>query len=83
MPVYIRIPLGLIIMFVGFMIVKRTDRVLEWFGAVDFAEQKFGPGGSRFFYKLIGIATVFLGIAIVSNFINDILGSTANLLTHN
>ncbi len=77
----IRIPLGLFVMFVGFMIVKKTPKVLEWFGAVPFAEQKFGPGGSRFFYKLIGVLAVFIGIAIATNFISNILGEVAELLT--
>ena len=46
----IRIPLGIAIMFVGFLMVKKTEVFLSWFGQVPFAEDKFGPGGSRLFY---------------------------------
>ncbi|MBI4592018.1 hypothetical protein HY733_01055 [Candidatus Uhrbacteria bacterium] len=79
---FIRIPLGLAIMVVGFLMVKKTDVVLSWFGAVPFAEEKFGPGGSRFFYKLLGIAITFTGIFVATNVISGILENFAGLLTH-
>lgn len=66
-------------MMVGFLIVRHTDKVLEWFGYIDYAEEKFGPGGSRFLYKIIGILAVFIGIFIATNIISDILGSFAGL----
>jgi hypothetical protein len=69
----IRIPLGLAVMVVGFMMVRKTNVVISWFGRVPFAEQKFGSGGSIFFYKLLGIAT---------NVISGILEDLAGLLTH-
>lgn len=78
----IRIPLGLFVMAIGFLIVKKTEKVYEWFGQIPFAEDKFGTGGSRFFYKLIGILTVFIGIFIATNVISDILESVACTLTH-
>ncbi|KKW31583.1 MAG: hypothetical protein UY76_C0055G0006 [Candidatus Uhrbacteria bacterium GW2011_GWA2_52_8d] len=79
---FIRIPLGLAIMVVGFLMVKKTDVVLTWFGQVPFAEQKFGPGGSRFFYKLLGILITFIGIFVATNVISGILQDLAGLLTH-
>ncbi|PJE76878.1 hypothetical protein COV05_01625 [Candidatus Uhrbacteria bacterium CG10_big_fil_rev_8_21_14_0_10_48_16] len=79
---FIRIPLGLAIMVVGFFMVKKTDVVLSWFGSVPFAEEKFGAGGSRFFYKLLGVAVVFLGIFISTNIISGILEDLAGILTH-
>ncbi len=79
---FVRIPLGILVAFIGFLIVKKTKVVLEWFGRNDFAETKFGPGGTRFFYKLIGVAIVFIGIAIATNVINDWMGGLACLLTH-
>ncbi|MBI4435342.1 hypothetical protein HY630_01590 [Candidatus Uhrbacteria bacterium] len=78
----IRIPLGLAIMVVGFLMVKKTDVVLSWFGQVPFAEAKFGPGGSRFFYKLLGIVITFIGIFVATNVISGILEDLAGLLTH-
>lgn len=79
---FIRIPLGLAIMVVGFLMVKKTDVVLSWFGQIPFAEDKFGPGGSRFFYKLLGIAITFIGMFVATNIISGILEDLARLLTH-
>jgi hypothetical protein len=77
-----RIPLGLLIMVVGFLIVFKTETVFRWFGEIPFAEAKFGTGGSRFFYKLIGVLVTFIGIFVATNVISDILGSLACTLTH-
>ncbi len=77
-----RIPLGLLIMLIGFLIVKKTEVFFSWFGEIPFAEKTFGSGGSRFFYKLIGILTTFIGIFVATNVISDILGSLACTLTH-
>lgn len=76
-----RIPLGLIIMFVGFAIVLKTETVYEWFGEIPFAEEKMGMGGSRLFYKLIGVLVVLIGMAVATNVISDMLRSLACLLT--
>ncbi len=78
-----RIPLGIIVMCVGFWMVLKTETVLSWFGEVPFAEEKFGQGGSRFFYKLLGVLITFIGIFIATNVISDILESTARLMTNN
>ncbi|MBI5369647.1 hypothetical protein HZA85_00425 [Candidatus Uhrbacteria bacterium] len=77
-----RIPLGLAVMVVGFLMVQKTETLLNWFGSVPFAEEKFGPGGSRFFYKLIGILVVFIGIFIATNIISNMLESVARVLTN-
>ena len=73
----VRILIGLAVMIIGFLIVKYSEKCLEWFGTIDFAEDKLG--GSRFGYKLIGIITVFIGIFIATNLISDILGGFASL----
>lgn len=77
-----RIPLGLAVMVLGFYMVSKAEKFLDWFGPIPFAENKFGPGGSKFFYKLLGIGTVFLGIFIATNVISDILTSLAKFLTN-
>ena len=73
--------LGIAVMVVGFLIVWKTDALYEWLGVSDFAERKFGPGGSRFFYKLIGIGVVFVGIFIATNLINSILHGIFSIFT--
>ena len=75
----LRIPIGFLIMFVGFMIVWKTETVYEWFGVVDWAEQKLGVGSSRLFYKLVGILVATIGVFTATNIISDILTSFASL----
>lgn len=82
MSLFVRIPLGLIVMVVGYLMVSKSEKVFEWFGQNEFAEKYLGYGGSRFFYKLIGILVVFAGIFIATNVMSDILGSTAHILTN-
>ncbi len=82
MPVIFRVLLGLLVMAIGFWMVWKTEIVFSWFGVIPFAEEKFGDGGSRFFYKLLGIGTVFIGMFIATNIISDILLSIAKVLTH-
>ena len=82
MTVWIRIPLGLFIMLVGFLMVQKTDVFISWFGRIPFAEDKFGPGGSWFFYKLLGVIVVFIGISTATNVISGVLEDLAGFLTH-
>lgn len=79
---FLRVLLGLFVMIVGYFMVAKSEKVFEWFGQNEFAEKYFGYGGSRFFYKLIGILVVFIGIFIATNIISDILGGTAKILTN-
>lgn len=73
----LRVLLGIAVMIVGFLMVKYTEKCLEWFGTIEFAEEKLG--GSRFGYKLIGILVTFIGIFIATNIISDMLESFAGL----
>ena len=77
-----RVPLGLFVMIIGFLMVKYTTVLMSWFGEVPFAEKHFGQGGSYFFWKLIGVLVVFIGIFIATNVISDLLESIASILTH-
>lgn len=77
-----RIILGLIVMAIGFFFVKKTSVVFGWFGQVRWAEEKLGYGSSRFFWKVIGVIIAFMGIAIATNLVSDMLSGAACLLTH-
>jgi hypothetical protein len=79
MPWYFRIPLGLIVMVVGILMVFKVEALMSWFGEIDWAEEKLGPGQSRLFYKLLGILVAFIGIFIATNIISDILSSFAGI----
>ena len=82
MSLLVRIPLGLIVMVVGFYMIKKTDVFFGGFGRIPFAEDKFGQGGTRFFIKILGIIVVFAGIFIITNIASDILGGLAGVLTN-
>ena len=68
-----RIVIGLAIIFAGFHMVWKTELYLEFFGRSEFAETKFGPGGTRLFYKLIGIGVCFIGAFVATNLIQQMI----------
>ncbi|NQV89078.1 MAG: hypothetical protein HQ488_02035 [Parcubacteria group bacterium] len=82
MSIFLRVPLGLIIMVIGFYMVSKSGVFITWFGRIPFAENKFGSGGTYLFYKLLGVLFVFLGAAIATNVINAWLKDFGCLLAH-
>jgi len=82
MSIFLRVPLGIVVMVIGYFVVSKSEKVFEFFGENAFAEKRLGSGSSRFFYKLIGILIVFMGIFIATNIMHDILGGTAKVLTN-
>lgn len=66
-------------MAVGFHVVWKTLVYQEWVGMIDFAEEKLGPGGTNTFLKLIGAGICFIGVAIATNLISDILTGFAGI----
>lgn len=79
MPFYLRIPLGFLIMAIGYLMIRKSLRFVEWFGAIPWAEQKLGYGKSDFFYKLIGVAVALLGALVTTNVISGILEDFAGI----
>lgn len=71
--------LGFVVMGLGFHMVWKTLAYQDWVGRIEFAEEKFGSGGTNTFLKLIGAGVCFLGVAIATNLISDILNSFAGL----
>ena len=69
-----RILIGLLVAFVGFLMVYKTDWFMSAIGSIDFAERWFGGGGTRFFYKLCGILTVIFGFILVTNLFKVLFG---------
>lgn len=69
-----RIILGLLIMAVGFHMVWKAEVYLSYFGRIPFAEEHLGlEGGTRLFYKLLGVALCFLGMFVATNLIQGII----------
>lgn len=76
MNIFLRIIIGLLVAGVGTYMVIRTETILSFFGTVDWAEQKLGGGGSRLFYKLLGIVILFVGFMVATNLWDAFLAST-------
>lgn len=59
--------LGLAIAAAGAFMVIRTSIVIDFFGAVEWAEAKLGGGGTNLFYKCVGLFVVFIGFLVATN----------------
>ena len=58
-----RYVIGLLVIAVGFMLVWKADWIVNNFGRVNWAEKYLGyDGGSRLFWKLMGLIVIFLSI---------------------
>ena len=68
--------IGIVVVAVGVFCVMKTEVVLDFFGSSDWAEQHLG--GSRLFYKLLGILFILIGMIVATNlwtaFLNATLG---------
>lgn len=54
--------------------VIRTVIMIDFFGSVEWAEAKLGPGGTNLFYKCVGLFVVFIGFLVATNLWNTFLG---------
>ena len=64
---------ALIFIIIGALIVIYSEKLLEAIGRVAWAEQHLGTeGGSRLFYKLVGIAIIFLAFFYISGILESI-----------
>ncbi len=71
-----RIIIGLLIMAIGFSMVWKTESYLSTFGRIPFAEEHLGlEGGSRLFYKLLGVFGCFLGMFVAANLLQGMIVS--------
>ena len=69
-----KIIIGLLIIVGGFMMALKSEWLLRHFGRIYWAEDKFPfEGGTRFFYKILGIVIIFLGLFVITGIWTDIL----------
>ena len=80
MAIFLRILLGIGITLVGFLMVLRTAFFIEYIGYIDWAEVKFGSGGTNLFYKLLGTLVMMLGFMVATNLWDALLGATLGSL---
>ncbi len=72
---------GIILTLVGLGMILKTEWLIENFGTSAWAEDKLGSsGGSRLFYKLIGLVLIFLGFLFITNMIGGFLVGTVGRL---
>lgn len=65
---------GIFLIAIGLVMVLKTDWLLSFFGRSAWAEEKLGAeGGSRLFYKMIGIGLILLAFLIMSGRIVSLL----------
>ena len=74
----IRILGGLALIGIGILPVIKTQWFLENFGSIAWAEQHLG--GSRMFYKLLGLLISLAGILLATNILGGILIGTIGRL---
>ncbi len=76
----LRVFIGILITVAGFMVVWKSEKVLNFFGKSAWAEKHLQyEGGSHLFYKLIGVVIILAGLFLISNIWQDIMGGVAKL----
>lgn len=68
-----RIIIGLLIIAAGALITIFNEKVFAIVGRVDWAEDKLGPGGSHFFFQIVGVIIAFIGMTVTFNFFGPIV----------
>jgi hypothetical protein len=75
--------IGIICIGIGFLIMWKADWIMNNFGRIAWAEEKLGmEGGTRLFYKLIGLAIIILSFLIMMGIAQSILGAIFNPTTN-
>ena len=76
-----RIILGFILVGIGAAVIIKTEWIVDNFGTNAWAESKLGTsGGSRLFYKLIGLAGILVGFLLITNMWEGFLINTVGKL---
>jgi len=76
-----RIVGGLAAVGVGVLFVIKSEWFLNNFGTIEWAEQHLGTsGGTRMFYKLIGLGIIFIGLLAATGMIGGFLTGTVGRL---
>jgi hypothetical protein len=69
-----QILIGLIMVVAGYFLTWKANDFLANFGRIAWFEQHLGTeGGSRLFYKLLGIILIFLGFMYATGMLQTIL----------
>ena len=75
--------LGIILSIVGFTLVWKTEGWFSFFGRIAWAEKYLGTeGGSRLFYKLIGILIIIVGLLLITGLYDSFMQTATNPLVN-
>ncbi len=69
---------GLLLVGVGFLFIWKTEWFLKNIGRIDWAERKLG--GTRNFYKLLGLLVIFIGLLTMTGLLRGFLLGTVGRL---
>ena len=69
-----RILLGIVVIVLGVLMVFKTPWFLRMLGRIYWAEKNLGMGGTRIFIKLMGVGISIIGIIILTNLHERIIG---------
>jgi len=65
---------GLVLIVIGGFLIIKTESLISMFGRIAWAEAKLGAeGGTRIFYKLVGMGAIVLAFMIMSGKIFGLL----------
>ncbi len=66
--------LGILGLIAGFLLIWKSNWIVQNFGTVDWAEQHLGTyGGTRTFWKLIGLAIIAISLLGMAGSLGGIL----------
>jgi hypothetical protein len=69
-----RYVLGLIGIAIGFLLIWKSEWIINNFGRIDWAEQHLGSeGGTRLMWKLIGLLVIILSMLFMFGMLQSIL----------
>ncbi|MFA5413738.1 MAG: hypothetical protein WC348_04355 [Patescibacteria group bacterium] len=69
-----RIIVGIVGIVIGSIMVIRSEWLLSFFGRINWAEIHLGSeGGTRVFYKLLGILAIIISLMIMTGMIEGLL----------
>lgn len=60
---------------IGLLFVIKTEATVRTFGRFAWAERNLGAAGTYTFYKLLGVALIFIGLMYATGMIDAIVGA--------
>jgi len=70
---------GVIWIAVGFMLIRYSFQIKNFFGSIDWAEQHIGSGGTYTLYKIVGVLVIVLSLLYMFGNVGFITGPLAPL----